>query len=92
MMEKRMHGLGEEHPGTFTNMANLAVIYKVQKQWIEAEALEVLVMEKTKHALGEEHPDTLTSIENPALTYKEQGQLKEAEALEVVAMEKECMH
>jgi hypothetical protein len=49
--------LGEEHPSTLTDMANLALTYWNQGQWKEAKVLGVLVMETMKRVLGEEHPD-----------------------------------
>ena len=67
---------------------NIAFVYFEQRQWKEAEALEVVVVKKRKNLLGEEHHDTLMSMESIACTYREQGRWKEAEALEVVVMEK----
>ena len=86
VMEAWKRVLGEEHPGTLTN---LATTYRNQGRWKEAEGLEVQVMETTKRVLGEEHPDTLTSIGNLASTYTNQGRWKEAEELFVQVMETE---
>ncbi|KAJ7458797.1 P-loop containing nucleoside triphosphate hydrolase protein [Mycena galericulata] len=88
MVEKRKHGLGEEHPDTLESMSNLAVTYRNLGCWNKAEALNIVVMEKRKHILGEEHPDTLMSMANLAVTYGSLGRWKDAEALEVVVMEK----
>jgi hypothetical protein len=60
---------------------NIALAYKEQGKWKEAEALDVVVMEKRKHGLREQHPDTLRSMANLAGTYRNQGRWKEAEAL-----------
>jgi len=46
-------------------LAYLALTYREQGRWKEAEELEVL---------GEEHPDTLTSMANLASTYRDEGQ------------------
>jgi hypothetical protein len=62
-------------------MANLALTYRNQGRWKEAEALEVQVMETRKRVLGQEHPDTLTSMANLASTYRNQGRWKETEEL-----------
>jgi tetratricopeptide (TPR) repeat protein len=79
--------LGDKHPDTLTNMANLALTYVGQGRWKEAEKLEVQVMEMTKRALGDEHHNSLSSMGNLALTYVGQGRWKEAEKLEVQVME-----
>jgi tetratricopeptide (TPR) repeat protein len=62
-------------------MTNLALIYKNQGRWKEAENLEVQLMETNLRVLGEEHQDTLISINNLAVTLWTQGRLKEAEEL-----------
>jgi Tetratricopeptide repeat len=68
-MSLRKKLLGAEHPDTLTSMANIAVTYRNQGKWIEAEQLQVQVMNIRKKLLGAEHPDTLTSMENIAITY-----------------------
>ena len=65
-METRKRVLGEEHPDTLTSIGNLALTYRNQGRWKEAEQLEVQVLEMTKRVLGEEHPSTLTSMANLA--------------------------
>lgn len=74
LMETRKKVLGQKHPNTLTNMANLASTYRNQGRWKEAEDLFVLAMETRKRVLGQEHPSTLTSMANLAFTWKEQGQ------------------
>ena len=49
-METRKRVLGEEHPDSLRNMANLALTYRSQGRWKEAEDLDVLVMETRKRA------------------------------------------
>jgi hypothetical protein len=44
-------------------MANLALTYRDQGRWEEAEKLFVLVMETRKTKLGADHPDML--LRNP---------------------------
>ncbi|KAJ5496696.1 hypothetical protein N7463_008683 [Penicillium fimorum] len=63
-------------------MANLALMFRDQGRWEEAEKLQVQVMETRKTKLGEDHPDTLTGMANLALTYTRQGRWEEAEKLQ----------
>jgi hypothetical protein len=51
-MEKRKRVLVEKHPDTLTSIANLALTYRDQGRWKEAE----------------EYPQTLSSIVNLAYT------------------------
>ena len=67
-------------------MANLAITYKNQGRWNEAEQLEIQVMDMRKKLLGAEHPHTLISIRNLACTYKDQGRICESEKLELEVM------
>jgi tetratricopeptide (TPR) repeat protein len=60
------------------SMANLALTYRNQGRWKEAEELEVKVMEASLKVLGLEHPSTLTSTANLAHTWKLQGRDEEA--------------
>jgi tetratricopeptide (TPR) repeat protein len=80
-MERIERVLGAEHPDTLTSMNNLALTYRNQGRWKEAEELNVQVMEMRKRVLGTEHPDTLTSMNNLASTYQNLGKWKEAEKL-----------
>ncbi|KAN0085309.1 hypothetical protein V8E54_001776 [Elaphomyces granulatus] len=82
-----MRALGPEHPSTLNSISNLAVTYRKQGRWKEAEELEVRVMETRKTVQGQEHPDMLTSMANLASTYMEQGWWKEAEELQVKELE-----
>ncbi len=79
--------LGLEHPSTLSSMANLALTYRDQGRWKEAEELYVQVMETTARLRGHKHLDTLTSMANLALIYRIQGRWNEAEELEVQVME-----
>ncbi|KAL8744495.1 MAG: hypothetical protein Q9190_003274 [Brigantiaea leucoxantha] len=81
VMETRKRVLGEEHPHTLTNIANLASTYWNQGRWKEAEELDVQVMETRKRVLGEEHPYTLSSMSNLAFTLNYQNRNKEAISL-----------
>ena len=61
---------GEDHPDTLWSMANLAMTYQNQGQWLAAEQLELQVIEKAKTLLGEDHPDTLWRMANLAAIYR----------------------
>ena len=79
--------LGEDHPDTLTNMANLASTYRDQGRWVDAEKLEIQVVEASKAKLGANHPDTLTSMTNLASMYREQGKYEDAERLDLQVKE-----
>src|SRR2546423_589776 len=87
VMETRKRVLGVEHPDTLATMHNLALTYRKQKRWNEAEELVVQMMETRKRVLGAEHPSTLATMHNLASTYRKQERWKEAEELEVQVME-----
>jgi len=86
-METRMRALERERLEPLSSLANLALTYRYQRRWREAEELGVQVMELSVRFLGEEHPETLASIVNLARTYQSQGREKEAEELEAQVME-----
>ncbi|KAF2875763.1 Tetratricopeptide repeat-domain-containing protein, partial [Massariosphaeria phaeospora] len=75
-METRKRVLGEEHPDTLTSIGNLALTYRNQGRWKEAEELQAKELEICSRVLGEEHPSTLTSMANLASTYSNQGRWK----------------
>ncbi|CAG8054168.1 unnamed protein product [Penicillium salamii] len=80
-----MFGLDSEQ--TLESSEMLAVAYRLEGQWEEAEQLFVQVMETRKTKLGADHPSTLTSMANLASTFWNQGRWEEAEQLEVQVME-----
>jgi len=64
---------------------NLAVLYKPQGQYAQAEPLykrSLAIMEK---ALGPDHPDVATSLENMGALYRATKRKKEAKELEARA-------
>ncbi|KAJ5737258.1 uncharacterized protein N7483_002383 [Penicillium malachiteum] len=85
--DQRVTLLGEEHKEALDSIAMLAIAYRLDGQWDEAEQLEVQVLETRKMTLGADHPDTLTSMANLASTYRNQGRWNEAEQLEVQVLE-----
>ena len=66
-------------------MANLALTYRNQERWTEAEELQVTELEVCSRVLGQEHPDTLTSMDNLALIWKGHG--RDIDALQLM---KQC--
>ncbi|KAJ6016454.1 hypothetical protein N7540_011045 [Penicillium herquei] len=79
--EQRMKILGLEDEGTLNSTAMLAVAYRLDGRWEEAEQLDVQVMETRKTKLGADHPSTLTSMANLAFTLRSSGQRKAALSL-----------
>ncbi len=57
VMEPSRRVQGQEHPDTPTSMANLALTYRNQGRWKEAEKLSVQVVEtsRSRRVLGQEH-------------------------------------
>ena len=86
VIETRKKVSGAEHPDTLASMNNLALTYRSQGRWKEAEQLFMQVMETTKRVLGAEHSDTLTSMSNLAYTWKSQG--RDSDALNLM---EECV-
>jgi tetratricopeptide (TPR) repeat protein len=62
-----------------TSLNNLALLYKSQGRYSEAEPLLVRALAIYEEQLGANHPSTATSLNNLALFYEFQGQLKKAE-------------
>ncbi len=62
-------------------MDNLAILYKNQGRYDEAEPLHVETLEIRKRVLGEEHPRTLESMDGLATLYAKQGRSDEARPL-----------
>ncbi|KAJ5532544.1 hypothetical protein N7494_009096 [Penicillium frequentans] len=85
--EQRMKILGLEDKETLNSTIMLAVAYRLEGNWREAEQLFIQVMETRKSKLGADHLDTLTSMANLALTFLSQGRWKDAEQLLMQVME-----
>jgi hypothetical protein len=63
---------GADLSNDLTSMVNLAMKYRNEGQWKQAEEVEVQVMETRKRVLGDEHPDTLTSMASLVAMYRDQ--------------------
>ncbi len=68
VVETRKRVLGQEHPDTLNSMASLALVYRGQQRWKEAELMEEQVRETRMRVLGHDHPDSMTSMVNSAST------------------------
>jgi tetratricopeptide (TPR) repeat protein len=73
--------LGPGHPGTATDLNNLAELYKSQGRYEEAEPLYQRALAIDEKALGPDHPGTAVDLNNLALLYYNQGRHREAEPL-----------
>ena len=60
---------GPEHPDTLMTMANLAVVYRYQGRYNEAESLCSRALGGDEKTLGSEHPDTLKALDNLGIIY-----------------------
>jgi hypothetical protein len=72
---------GRDHPKVATSLNNLALLYKTQGQYTQAEPLYKRSLAIGEKALGPGHPDVATSLENMAALFRKTGREKEAEAL-----------
>ena len=64
---------GKDHPVTLESKNHLAVLYKEQARYEEAEPLFVEALEGGRLKLGDEHPHTLESWNNLIDLYKAWG-------------------
>jgi tetratricopeptide (TPR) repeat protein len=66
--------LQQEHEIIADSLNNLAELYRIQGQYIEAELLYVKTLNMRKSLFGESHPDIAQSLNNLASFYYHQGQ------------------
>ncbi|MCJ1455458.1 hypothetical protein MMC28_005813 [Mycoblastus sanguinarius] len=78
ILELSANILGWDDPLTLIRASWLVWILTDQRQFKEAEILQVRVMETRVRLLGEKHPDALRSMRNLAVTIRKQGRLREA--------------
>jgi hypothetical protein len=65
----------------------MALTYKEQGRWDEAEELMLEALEASRTMLGDERPDTWSIKGNLAIIYRNQMRLADAENLEVQLLE-----
>ena len=63
------------------SLNNLALLYRLQGRYNDAEPLYLQSLDIRKRQLGDDHPDVATSLNNLALLYKKQGRYNDAEPL-----------
>ncbi len=68
-----------------SSLNNLALLYKAQGHYAEAEPLYQRSLAIVEKALGPEHPDLATSLENYAALLRETARADEAERMEARA-------
>jgi tetratricopeptide (TPR) repeat protein len=73
--------LGEEHPDTARNYANVAVNLDDQGKYAEAGPLHQKALDIRRKVLGEDHPDTAKSYDRVAANLNVQGKYAEAAPL-----------
>ncbi|MDZ8260602.1 tetratricopeptide repeat protein [Nostoc sp. ChiQUE01b] len=79
--------LGDSHIDVATSLDNLALVYRLQERYNEAEPLYQQALELRKRLLGEEHLDVVDSLNSLAFIYRLQERYSEAEPLYQQALE-----
>jgi thioredoxin-like negative regulator of GroEL len=69
-LEGGQHKPGNDHPACFESMHELAVLYKEQGRYEEAEKYLLEVTEGRRLKLGDKHPRTTDSLNNLIDLYK----------------------
>ena len=72
---------GEGDPRLTTSLNNLAVVYRAQGKYAEAEPLHKRALAIREKALGHQHPAVAVSLNNLGLLYYVDGRYAEAEPL-----------
>jgi tetratricopeptide (TPR) repeat protein len=73
--------LGDRHPDVASSINNLALLYKSQGRYEEAEPLYQQALVLRQELLGDHHPNVAESLSNLAGLYLSQGKYEEAEPL-----------
>jgi len=73
--------LGKNHPSVATTLYELAIIYRSQRNYTQAEPLYKRALAIRENALGLDHPDVATILNHLAGIYGNQGQDTLAEQL-----------
>jgi tetratricopeptide (TPR) repeat protein len=75
-----------DHPDVASSLNNLALLYKSQGRYSEAEPLYLDALEMTKRLFKDDHPNVATSLNNLASLYDSQEKYSEAEPLYLDAL------
>ncbi len=78
---KEAEKFGDQDPRLATSLNNLAVLYRTQGKYEQAEPLSQRALAIVEKALGPDHPDVATSLNNLAVLYKTQSRYAQAEPL-----------
>jgi tetratricopeptide (TPR) repeat protein len=78
--------LGPEHPLTASSLSNLALLYKAQGKYEQAEPLYERALAIMERQLGPKHPLTLRAQRNYVALLRAMGREAEAVALETKRM------
>jgi tetratricopeptide (TPR) repeat protein len=81
VLQARTAKLGADHPGTLVSKNNLAMLYKSQGQYAQAEPLFQEAVDGARKKLGLVHPNTQTFIRNLADCYERMKTPAKAEPL-----------
>jgi len=73
--------VGEDHPDTLESKNGLAVLYKEQGRYDEAERVLIQALQGRRLRLGDQHPHTLESLKNLTELYEAWGKPDQAEQL-----------
>ena len=73
--------LGAQHPDVAASLNNLALLYRAQGRYGEAEPLYQRALAIYEAVLGTQHPYVAASLNNLAEIYRVQGRYGEAEPL-----------
>jgi CHAT domain-containing protein/Tfp pilus assembly protein PilF len=72
---------GTDHPNYAVALNTLAIVYRAQGKYAEAEAHNKRALAIAETKLGKDHPEVATTLSNLALVYEAQGKYVEAQAL-----------
>ena len=78
---KEAEKFGKQDPRLATSLNNLALLYRAQGKYAQAEPLYKRSLAIREKALGPEHPDLALNLNYLALLYETQGKYAEAEPL-----------
>jgi len=81
LLQKAINQSSQSSDFLAENLNNLALLYRAQGKYAEAEPLSLRSLAIREKQLGENHPSVATSLNNLALLYESQGKYEEVETL-----------
>ena len=79
--------MGENHSDVAISLNNLALFYKSQGRYSEAEPLYLQALELSKRLLGKDHTQVAASLKNLSILYYSHGRYTEAKQQLIQALE-----